>query len=85
MTLVKVDPEDYGLVSFAKKMGYEVEWEYVPGQIDIDFDERDSYKFGRLRDDLDSLKTKYSFMLSGNKKKYEGVGKLIDKIIIYIR
>jgi len=45
----------------------------------------DSDKFGDLIKDLETLKTKYSFKSTVNKKKYTDVAILLDKIITHIR
>jgi colicin import membrane protein len=44
----------------------------------------DADKVNDLIADLTSLKTKYQFKSEKNKKKYKGVGELIDKVINYI-
>lgn len=53
-------------------------------KIEAELSKRDEDKVEDLIDDLEALKTKYSFKSATNKKMYKNVGKLLEKIILYI-
>ena len=54
-------------------------------RIEKELNKGDSHKVKDLVNDLKNLKTKYSFKSAKNKKMYEDVGLLIDKLINHIQ